>query len=168
MPPREVNRHLNATIRSAIYQMKRQYGGGQLDIYQLNGSTVDLASGQATIQKTLTQVDRAVVLPARVERSFIKSISMISADKTFVYGGTYDRDRRMFLVDMQDVPYGFELDEDDWVVYDGKKYEVKHFDEWEFDSLIVIIGHHVHGDVPEQIFLERAEDRITPTEEADG
>jgi len=145
-------------IRSVIYNLKRQYGG-PIDIYNFLGSTVDLKTGVSTSEKELSQIKRAVILPARAMRNFVQSISKISADKQFVYGGTYDRRTRMFLVDRLDAP-DLDLTIDDWIVYDGKKYEIKHFDEFEFNSLWVIVGHAIVGDVPEQIFPVAGEDRL--------
>jgi hypothetical protein len=159
------NRQHNYMIKSLIYQLKRQYGG-RIDIYKFLGSTVDLCTGAAVTEKTLTEVTRAVVLPARAMRNFIQSISKISVDKAFVYGGTYDRRIRMFLVDRLDAP-DLELSNDDWVVYDGKKYEIKHFDEFEFGSLWVIMGQAVVGDVPEQIFNILVDDRLGLEESSD-
>ena len=158
------NRSHNYMIKSVIYGLKRQYGGA-VDIYNFLGSTVDLKTGVSTNSKTLTQIKRAVVLPARAMRNFIQSISKISADKGFVYGGTYDRRIRMFLIDRLDAP-DLDLTIDDWIVYDGKKYEIKHFDEFEFGSLWVVIGHAVVGDLPEQIFPVNVTDRFTLEGEA--
>lgn len=149
-------------IKQVIYNLKRQYGA-ELDIYKFLGSTVDLKTGIASNDKELTQIDRAVILPARAMRNFVQSISKISADKQFVYGGTYDRRIRMFLIDRLDAP-DLDLTTDDWIVYDGKKYEIKHFDEFEFGSLWVVVGHAVVGDVPEQIFPVSGEDRLTLSE----
>lgn len=158
------NRAHNYMIRSVIYNLKRQYGG-PIDIYNFLGSSVDLKTGVSTSNKELTQIHRAVILPARAMRNFVQSISKISADKQFVYGGTYDRRIRMFLIDRLDAP-DLDLTIDDWIVYDEKKYEIKHFDEFEFNSLWIIIGHAVVGDVPEQIFPLAGEDRIGLTEVA--
>lgn len=152
------NRQHNYMIRQVIYNLKRQYGG-PIDIYNFLGSAVDLKTGAATTNKELTQITRAIILPARAMRNFVQSISKISADKQFVYGGTYDRRIRMFLIDRLDAK-DLDLTIDDWIVYDGKKYEIKHFDEFEFGTLWVVIGQSVVGDVPEQIFPLSGEDRL--------
>ena len=166
MPPAFQNRQANRMIEAAIYQLKRQYGGGYLDIYKFNGETVDRRTGVTTVLKTLIQVRRAVILPARATREIIQTISKISADKQFVYGGSYDRSKRLFLIDRNDVDPTFELDEDDWLVYDGQKYEVKHFDIFEVGTMWAVLGQHVKGAIIEQIFPVCAEDRVTLTEGA--
>jgi len=166
------NQRNNRMIRQVMYQLRKQYGGGPVDIYKFNGSTTDIKTGVATVDKELIRAQRAIILPARVERTFVQSISRISADKQFVYGGTYDRSRRMFLVDRRNINCEFSTDlqltHDDWIVYNGHKYEIKHFDEFEFESIWIIVGHRVLGDSPELIHPECAEDRLTVGEDADG
>lgn len=150
-------------IRTTFYMLGRQYGGGPLDIYKSGGSTVSLETGVKEVNKTMTQIQRVIVLPAKAERTFVQSISKISADKQFVYGGTYDRTRRMFLVEKRDAP-DLSLTLDDWLVYDGCKYEIQVFDDIEFDALWVIIANQVLGDRPEQFILANADDIVDLSE----
>jgi len=163
------NQRNNQMIRSLMYQLRNQYGGGPINIYKFLGSDTNTKTGEVTMNKELIQVQRGIILPARVERTFVQNISKISADKQFVYGGTYDRSRRMFLIDRRnincEIPSDFQLDNDDWIVYDDNKYEIKHFDEFEFSSIWVIVGHRVLGDLPEQIFPVCSEDRLLMTED---
>jgi hypothetical protein len=53
------------------------------------------------------------------------------------------------------------LTQDDWLVYDGRKYEIKQFEMAEFDSAYVITGKAVLGDVPEQIHLLQADSLLS-------
>ncbi|MGN6136081.1 MAG: hypothetical protein ACTHOU_16460 [Aureliella sp.] len=158
-----INRQHNRAVRTIIYMLGRQFGGGPIDIYKYRGSTVSLETGEKEVSKTLTQIKRAIILPAKVERTFVKSISQISADKAFVYGGTYDRTRRMFLVNRRDAP-NLSLTVNDWLVYRGSKYEIQTFDEFEFDSLWVIIANQVLGDRPSQFVLASADDILDISE----
>ena len=70
----------------------------------------------------------------------------------------------MFIVDRRDVPdldlKSFEPTMDDWIVYKGLKYQIKHFNEFEFDSAWVFTGKAVLGDVPEQIFQVCADNLV--------
>lgn len=156
MSDRIVNRYLNPRIRQVLYALKRQYGGS-IDIYQKGSQSVDYEDGTKTIDKDVIFVQRAIILPAKVLREANQSISVISANKAFIYGGTYDSSTRMFIVDRRDVPDLPELTEDDWIVYDGRKFEIKQFEMAEFDSAFVITGKAVLGDVPEQIHLLAAD-----------
>lgn len=156
----QINRHHNLMLRAVIYQLKKQYGGGPLDIYTLGSSTVDLDTGVKRVDKSLTRVRRCVCLPAKVESAFVQTISKISADKMFVRGGTYDALRRMFLIDKRDAP-NLSLKLDDYLVYNGCLYEIKTFDEFEFSALWVVVASQVIGRLPEQFILANADDILS-------
>jgi hypothetical protein len=137
-------------IQVALYQFKKQYSDGPLDIYKYSSVGVDLNTGERAETSTCTTIQKVVVLPVKAERAVVSSISKISADKAFVYGGTYDRTRRMFLIDMRDAP-GLDLKKDDWLVLNGRRYDVATFDSFNFDSLWVVIGHEMVGDKPPNV-----------------
>lgn len=159
-----MNRNLNRRILNTLYMLKRQYGG-RFDFYRRGtGGSTDHRTGVVTVDKSVTQIDRGIILPAKVIRDVVQNISVISANKAFVYGGTYDSSTRMFIIDRRDVPdlnlQDFDPTHDDWIVYNGRKYEIKNFQEFEFDSAWVITGKAVLGDIPEQIFQIRADNLI--------
>lgn len=97
-------------------------------------------------------IPRAIILPARVTREVVQSISQISANKAFVYGGSFDSRTRTFIIDRRDCP-GLILKDDDWLVFDGRKYEIKAIQEFEYDTAWVVTARHQVGDINEQIFL---------------
>ncbi|MHA1950746.1 MAG: hypothetical protein ACW99G_12265 [Candidatus Thorarchaeota archaeon] len=142
--------NLNRRIDQTLYMLKRSFGG-TINIYQMGDATVDHLTGVRTVPKTVTQIRRAIILPAKVSRDVVQTISIISANKAFVVGGNYDTGTRMFIVERSDAP-NIELAESDWIVYRNQRYEIKNFDEYEFDSAWVIIGKAVKGDNPEQIY----------------
>jgi len=144
------NRNLNQRIKAALYSLKKEYGGGPISIYTFNGTTVDVESGSKIVNKSVTLVPRGIILPAKVAREVIQSISQISANKAFVYGGTFDSRMRSFIIERRDAP-AVELKDDDWLVLDGRKYEIKSIQEFEFDTAWVIVARQILGEVPEQI-----------------
>jgi hypothetical protein len=137
-------------MKAALYSMKKQYGGGPLSIYTFNGSTTNVETGVKTINKTVTVVNKVIILPAKVSREVLQSISQISANKAFVYGGTFDSRMRSFIIERRDCP-NVVLKDDDWLVFDGLKYEIKSIQEFEFDTAWVVVGRQILGEVPEQI-----------------
>ncbi len=156
MPAIDRNRILNRQVLNALYALKRRYGGC-FDFYRRGpGGGTDHLTGEVTVDKDVFPIIRGIILPAKVIRDVIQTISVISANKAFVYGGTYDSSTRMFIVDRRDVPNldlkDFDPTPDDWIVYKNRKYEIKHFTEFEFDSAWVFTGKAVLGDIPEQIF----------------
>lgn len=156
-----MNRLHNLLLRNVMYQFKRQYGQMPVDLYKYHGSDVDLKTGKERLSKDLHRFKRGIVIPARLSRNVVQTVSKVAAARDFIYGGTYDRRTRVFILERRDVEKGLEIGLDDWLVYRGRKYEIKHFDEFEFDTIWVIIGHAIQGEVPEQIFQERIDQRWT-------
>jgi hypothetical protein len=144
------NRNLNQRIKAALYSLKQQYGGGPISIYTFSGTTTNVDTGVRTVNKSVTVVRRGIILPAKVAREVLQSISQISANKAFVYGGTFDSRMRTFIIERRDAP-GVELKDDDWLVLDGRKYEIKSIQEFEFDTAWVVVARQILGEVPEQI-----------------
>lgn len=159
------SQNLNRRIDQTLYMLKRQFGG-TISIYQMGDATVDHLTGVKTIPKTVTVVRRAIILPVKIVREVVQSISVISANKSFVVGGSYDTSLRMFIVEQNDAP-GIELTESDWIVYRDRRYEVKSFEEYEFDSAWVIMGKAVRGDQPAQIYPRSADNLLRLTQISD-
>lgn len=157
---------LEQTIRQILYAFKTQYGAGPVSFYSFGGDTINLTTGVKSVAKDVTVVKRVVLLPARVFRDLVSTISKISADKQFVYGGTFDTRKRAIMVDRRDAP-NLVLKVDDWFVYNGQKYEVKHFDEVT-DAAYVILGEHMVGDTPENIHVLGADNLIRVEDSGGG
>jgi hypothetical protein len=144
------DRTLNRMIQRTLYSLKRQYGG-TVSVYRLNDAETDVRTGRKRIDKDVFVVRRAVVLPVKVSREVIQSISQISANKAFVYGGSFDSGLRKFILDARDLPEGFELTNDDWLAYGGRRYEIKAIWEFEFGAAWIVVGKELMGRVPEQV-----------------
>ncbi len=158
------NRDLSHRIFNTLYMLKRRYGGS-FDFYRRGSSgQTNRLTGVVTVDKTVFPINRGIILPAKIIREAVQTISVISANKGFVYGGTYDSSTRMFIVDRRDIPElelkDFDPTPDDWIVYNGRKYEIKHFQEFEFDSAWAFTAKAVLGDIPEQIFEVAADNLI--------
>ncbi len=139
-----VNRNLNRRIRQALYTLKRMFGGTVYISKKTNVET-DYETGIKSENEQTWKIDRCVVLPMSVARESTQSISMISANKEFIYGGTYDIGTRNFIIDAQDLPKDFIVEGDDWLVYDNKRYQIKKYDELEQHTGWLIIGREVEG-----------------------
>jgi hypothetical protein len=151
-----LNPILNQRARQVLYALTREYGDGPLSLYTAQGATVNLETGAKQISKTVTVLKRVIVLPSTVKRDLVQTISMISANKQFVYGGTHDARERNFIIDRQQAP-DLTIKDDDWLVFKGHKYEISKFQEFEYDSGWIITARELIGEVPEQIFLLQAD-----------
>jgi len=162
----QINRSLNQRIKAALYSLEKDYGGGPLHIYTLSAASVHAETGVKTIVKDVTVINRVIVLPAKISRDIVQSISQISANKAFVYGGSYDSRTRTFIIDRRKCPSISELKNDDWFVFNGRKYEIKDIQEFEFDTAWVVTARHQLGDVFEEIFRLSSDHLLDLTQSA--
>jgi hypothetical protein len=140
------NYNLIRFIRRCVRQMKKEYGN-DITIYRLNSTTTNYATGVRTPDTTSVYIRRAVVLPVKLSRDVIQTISVISANKKLVQGGTFDPGIRSFIIDRSDVPASFEVRKDDWIIYDGHRYDVKDVEEYEYKTGWIVTGKLIEGAV---------------------
>jgi hypothetical protein len=125
-----VNHGLNRRIRQALYALKRGFGS-TVKLYKLIDTGTDYETGAKTIDSSVLTIHRCIVLPARIQREVVNTISIISANKSFVYGGSYDADTRLFVIDARDLPKGYNIQLDDWLEYDNHRFNPKIIEELE-------------------------------------
>ena len=118
-----------------------------------------------TVTKTVTRIQRAIVIPAKRDRTAIQSISQISADKQFVMGGTFDESVRDFIIDRRDCPTLPDLTEDDWIVYRSGKWQIKTVESFEVDAGWVITAKKMEGEIPEQFHVLRCDHYLSFTDQ---
>lgn len=147
---------LNRQMQMALYALKRQYGG-PIVIYKLLSSEVDPRTGEATVRTRAMRIKRAIVLPAMVTREATRNISIISADKQMVQGGAFETGKRVFIIDRRDAR-GLVLSHDDWLVWNGNKYQFERIEEMEFDSGWVINAKLLVGETDDETALQQTMD----------
>jgi hypothetical protein len=128
-----------------LYKLKRDYGG-PIDIYKLVNSQTDVKTGQKVVTTSVNHIHRAIILPAGWSRVRMPAIS--SANKDFPVGGAHDSNVREFIVDRKDAPGLTTLTADDWIVYQGRKYQISKVESFEFDSGWIITAKELVGEVP--------------------
>ena len=149
---------LNRQMQVALYALKRQYGGPVV-IYRLLTSEVDPKTGVATVKTQATRVKRVIILPAMMTRDVIRNISVISADKQMVQGGSFDVSKRVFIVDRRDAR-NLALSHDDWLVWNGRKVQFEKIEEMEFDSGWIITGKVLLGETDLETGLQQSMNAI--------
>lgn len=135
---------LNQQIRRVLYALKRQYGGSVV-VYQNGVVTTDAKTGEVTRTKTATRIHRAIVLPVTLSREVKQSISLIFANKQMVTGGGFESGKRLFIIERRDCP-SLVLHKSDWLAYNGRKYAIDTFEEYEFDVAYIITGKELPGE----------------------
>jgi hypothetical protein len=137
---------LNQQIRRVLYAMKRQYGGS-IVVYQNGVVTADAKTGEVARTKTATRIQRAVVLPVKISAEVKHTVAMISANKQMLTGagGGFESGQRLFIVERRDCP-NLVLHKTDWVAYNGRKYAIENYEEYEFDVAYIITGKELVGE----------------------
>lgn len=154
-------------VKQLLYNLKKDYGFS-LDIYRVVTSSVDVTTGVKTVQREKHRIRRAVVLPAILARKFSYDLSYIAANKNFTYGGFYDTNTRIFIVDQVDLPKGFNLTEDDYVVYDTQRYEIRQFEALEHRQGYLITAKQTVGKKPHQILAPKVSSTFAIGQKAVG
>jgi len=139
-----------------VYMLKRQFGE-QIDIYKLLGSETDVRTGAKVVTTTTYRVKRAIVFPAGYSRTRMPPVTSVTG---FVASGSRDLSVRDFLVDRKDAKGLTSLTSDDWIVYKGKKYQVKSLEACEIDSAWLITAKELVGEVPQQVISVKADDGL--------
>jgi len=136
---------LNRQLQRVMYALKRQYGGA-IVVYQNQSVATDPRTGEVTRTKTAVRIQRAVVLPVTVLREVKQAISVISANKMAVSGGSgFETGKRLFIIDRRDAP-SLVLCASDWIGYGGRRYAIESFEEYEFSSAWIVVGKALLGE----------------------
>ncbi len=107
-----------------VYGMKRRYG--QVGYYfRVLDSTRNLQTGVITKNEQEIKIKRMVVAPAKQTREFSYDLSYIAANKNFTYGGFFDINQRIIIIDAKDLPKDFEPNLNDYIVFNKRRYEVQ-------------------------------------------
>lgn len=111
-------------IKLIIYRLKRNYGV-TVKVVRLSNLQDNIQTGKMSQTKQEITIRRAIVGPALELRDFVYDLSFIAANKNFTYGGFFDVDTRMMIIDSKDLPKGFEPNLDDYVIYENRPYQFK-------------------------------------------
>lgn len=145
---------LSRQMQTALYALKRQYGG-PITIYRLLNSEVNSQTGVVAVRTQVTRVRRAAILPAIMTRNVVRNISIISADKQMVQGGSYDVSKRVFIIDRRDAR-SLVLSQADWLVWDGVKYQFEKIEKLEFRTGWIITGKALLGETDLETGLQQS------------
>jgi len=118
------NAQLIRMVNQNLYSLKRQYGG-HVVLCSLIDAETDYTTGIKSVEYQICHVRRAVVLPSRMMRDVVASVSRISSNKQLAYGGEFNVGDRGFMIHGKDVPTGWEIRKDDWISYRGERYSIE-------------------------------------------
>ena len=88
-------------------------------------------------------------------------LSFVAANKNFTYGAFFEIGDRWAIIDGLYLPKGFEISENDYVVYAAKRYDLQRWDVLDGQSGLLLHLRHVSGSVPGQIIERTVIQNIT-------
>ena len=154
-----VEKRYRRLVRQVLYGLRTQYGG-RIAVYKLIDADTNYSTGVKTIEKISYELV-AILGPGKVAREVLQSISQISANKTMVYGGTFDSTVKTFVIDGRHLPGDFEFEMDDWIVYNNARFELKDVYKLDYHAGWIITAKEVIGQHAEQIFHLSAENTLS-------
>jgi len=108
--------------RNILSKLKRNFGTTVIFRVRTNLNQ-DLETGDVSFTDIDTKIRRAIVLPFKELRKFIYDISYLAANKNFTYGGFFDANDRVVIVDKKDLKTG--PTNDAKIILDNLEYNIK-------------------------------------------
>ena len=145
------NPNLVRQIRETIYALKKDFGVSAT-VYKLAAAETDYETGEKTATWTSVEVRRCPVLPASAVRKFAQSVTYLKSSASFVTpaGQGWDQGTRGFILDARDLPIGYSFEIEDWIVYNGKRYDPKVIEELGAGLGYLVLAVELRGSRPEQ------------------
>ena len=141
------------SIRRNLYDLKKTWGV-QVDWFRLLGSAFNVETGKMVTNWEKFSIRRGILLPSQLDRTAMYSLSYLAANKNFVYGGLFDTDNRMLIIDVRDLPRTFQIDAsqpefNDKIIAEHKRYQLKRV--FDFDHSLAWLLHitYVKNSEPE-------------------
>lgn len=126
-------------IRKVIYDLKTGYGF-PITLHKVTGESLNMETGQRTVTIITKKVRKAAILPATEKMKFEYS----KIDANFKYGALFTTALRKVVIDQQDV-IDFEIEIDDYFIWDEKRWQVASVDDLEYQTAFTIIARMVEG-----------------------
>jgi hypothetical protein len=117
----------NRFLSQNIYQLKRQFGVALRIIRRLSSPVTDLRTGSNVQQYEKYDLQYAVLLPTKE----VSSEEWAREATIFSRGGYFEVGTRTFLVDTKDLPIDFKIKEDDYLVYNSRRYDIFQIEDYE-------------------------------------
>jgi len=124
----------------AIYRLKRNFGQA-VTLRQCTSNISDIQTGEITRTYSDYNIIRAIVLPKNIKRDFSYDLSFIAANKNFTYGGFYDVNTRIVMIERKDLKVsGVKLDVNlDWqLIRSGEIYNVSEIVEYQEQNVYIL------------------------------
>ncbi len=137
-------------LRRLLYQLKRDYGY-EGALYRMTLGATNLETGAKNLTRVRYGIDRCVVLPYKFDSQGFYGAALMKTGRQFSYGGFQDQDMKHIIIDGSDLPDDFEIQPDDYFVYQHKKFEIVKIEELEQELGYLLIANYLRGVVPNEV-----------------
>lgn len=103
--------------KQVLYRLKRNLGLA-IQLVQVGDSTLNFETGVSTPVYTILNIDRAIKMPASMLRTYGVTFAGMA-------GGAIDFSDSVFIIDLTELPSTLVIDLQDYIVYDGKHWQIK-------------------------------------------
>ncbi len=155
--------HLKRQLRQVIYRLKFKWGW-PADVYLDTPGEFDVKTGKRTVARQSWHVKHLIVLPALQHRDVFYTITFIKANSNFVTGGEINIDDRHFILDGRELPRGFVLTENHYVMWNHQKYTIVSLYHLEGGTGWYIVGRALKGETKYEIHSRTLRDKLTLSE----
>lgn len=131
-------------LRQQLYMLKMEYGI-EASLYRTTVGATDLVTGTKSLTKVKIPIDRVIWMPVKFESLAFYSASFLKAAREFAYGGYQDQEFKKVIIDARDLPDGFEIIPEDFLIQNHKKYEIKVIEKLEVDAGYQLIAQRLVG-----------------------
>jgi hypothetical protein len=137
-------------LRDEIYSLKMSYGV-EGAVYRTVIGDTDLTTGKKSLTRQKIPIDKIIVMPIKFETVQFISAAFLKAGREFAYGGGQDKETKRVILDGDDLPDAFEIEPEDYLVLNHKKYEITYFEELEEKAGYQLIVQRLEGAVVNEI-----------------
>lgn len=125
------------SVRQTIYALKRAYGQG-IQLCRTVGNSTDLSTGeQDAAQLFIVNVVRAIVAPAKIVTAWRHAPPDVAVQgRPFNFGALWEHSTRVVLISRRDFPGNWPIDTNTFLIFGGKRYEVKEAHDYEEQECI--------------------------------
>lgn len=136
------------TLRRVFYNFTRRYGS-EAKLYKHESASVDRDTGEKTVTTDRIIIRNVVKTPGRISREVLYTPAMMQAIRSSAWQGSgSDRLEIGFLIYFADIRSWGEIGPDQWIVHNGRSYQV--VEAWEVEGGWIVNGTLTEGSGPDE------------------
>lgn len=137
-------------MKTQMYALKRDYGFPAA-VYRTTPGATNLETGEKSITRVKYAIDNVIVLPNKADTLGFYAAPLLQASRPFAYGGFQDQDLKFMMIDGEDLPVDFRLEQSDTIVYENKKFEIVTLLEIEDQLGYLVTAKWLKGESPNEV-----------------